>query len=166
MNQPSNRPLADLAQELTDTMAPHGFRPVPEPASTIEGAAALLKRQTWNTNRAIVVVSLPAVPQAFDAYLRRLRKQVAYRCKFLPILYGIGIQAVIAAPGLASSGIDPAAHVAKIDNQWAIVQSVFLIDPEAQWFEAGKIWGQLVTGKFQNAILETLSRRFRSAPTR
>ena len=152
-----------LTQDLTDTLGPSGFVPVADPASTIPDAILLLRRQTWNTNRAVVVVAPAALPPDFAAWLREIRKRTAYRCRFFPFFYGIGIQVVVIAPGLARSGIDPNSHVAAIDNQWAIIQSVFLVDPEARTFVAGRTWGQFVTGKYQDAIAAALARHFQPA---
>ena len=141
-------------------MGAHGFREVAGAARSIPDADLVLKRQTWNTNRAIVVVSLAEVPVDFTGYIHRLRRSVAFRCGFFPVFWGIGIQVVIVAPGLTQSGIDPSQHVARVDNQWAIVQSVFLVDPVARAYRAGRAWGQFVTGPYQEAIAGVLARHF------
>ena len=146
--------------DLVRTMGAQGFREVAGAAQAIPDADLVLKRQTWNTNRAIVVVGLPKVPVDFAGYIQRLRRSVAFRCGFFPILWGIGIQVVIVAPGLAESGIDPSQHVARVDNQWAIVQSVFLVDPVAQAYRAERTWGQFVTGPYEEAIAGVLARSF------
>ncbi len=146
---------------LIQTMAVHGFREVAEASNSIPDVELLLKRQTWNTNRAIVVVSLSEVPSDFAGYLRKLRTRVAFKCGFFPFFWGIGIQVILVAPGLAQSSLDPQKQVARVDNQWAIIQSLFLVDPSAQVFRSGRAWGQLVTGKFQNAIADVLSQYFK-----
>ena len=140
-------------------MAGHGFRQV----LNIRGmpdALLLLKRQTWNTNRAIVVVSPGETPDDFPGYLRKLRQLAAFRCGFFPFFWGIGIQVVVIAPGLAQSGIDPARHIARVDNQWAIIQSLFLADPSSGTFCSARTWAQFVTGRFQDEISFTLLRFF------
>jgi len=146
--------------DLVRTMGAHRFREVADAAKAIADADVVLKRQTWNTNRAIVVVSLPEVPADFAGYIRRLRKSVAFRCGFFPVFWVIGIQVVIVAPGLAQSDIDPSQHLARVDNQWAIVQSMFLVDPVAQAYLVGRTWGQFVTGQYQDAIAGVLARHF------
>ena len=140
-------------------MAEHGFRQVTD-VSGIADATLLLKRQTWNTNRAVAVVSSARPPADIRSYLRELRRRVAFRCGFFPFFWGIGIQVVIITPGMAQSGIDPTQHVARVDNQWAIIQSVFLADPSSQSYYSARTWGQFITGKFQDAISQTLSRYF------
>ncbi|GEP40795.1 hypothetical protein [Brevifollis gellanilyticus] len=151
-----------LPTELTRVMAGYGFRPVAD-LSGIPDAVLLLKRQTWNTNRAIVVVCPGSPPTSLHDYMRQLRSSVAFRCRFLPVLWGIGIQVVLISPGLAQRGIDPSQHVARFDNQWAIVQSIFLVDPDAGTHQEARSWGQYVTGKFQDAISKILFLRHAKA---
>jgi hypothetical protein len=145
---------------LMHTMAGHGFRAVTKAPDAIPNLELLLKRQTWNTNRAIVVVVLPELPADFTRYWRRLRRQVAFTCGFFPFFWGIGIQAILMVPGLAQSSLDPNKLVNRLDNQWAIVQSVFLIDPSAQVYRSAHTWGQIFTGKFQEAIAEVVNQYF------
>jgi hypothetical protein len=150
---------ADLISELTRTMDDHGFHRVTD-TSSIPDATLLLKRQTWNTNRAVVVVAPAQPPTDMCDYLRRLQRQVAFRCGFFPLFWGIGIQVVLVTPGVLQSDIDPLQYVARVDNQWAIIQSVFLADPASQTSRSGRTWGQFVTGKFQDAIFATLAHHF------
>jgi hypothetical protein len=145
---------------LIQMMAVHGFREVAEASKAIPNVELLLKRQTWNTNRAIVVVALPEVPSDFASYLRKLRRRVAFKCGFFPFFWVIGIQVILVVPGLAPSSLDPNKLIARLDNQWAIVQSVFLVDPSAKVYRSARTWGQFVTGKFQDAIAGVLCQYF------
>jgi hypothetical protein len=149
----------DLLLDLMRTMANHGFRQVPG-TTAISDAMLLLKRQTWNTNRAIVIVCPTQIPTDIRDYLRQLRRRVAFRCGFFPFFWGIGIQVVVIAPGCSQIGIDPTQYLARVDNQWAIVQSIFFVDPVAHTYQAAHTWGQFATGKFQDAIFLALSRHF------
>jgi hypothetical protein len=147
--------------DLTHAMVEHGFTCVNNTAALPDGAL-LLKRQTWNTNRAILVICLEQIPADIRSYLRQLRRQVAFRCGFFPVFWGIGIQIVIVAPGLSQSGIDPTKYIARVDNQWAIIQSIFFADSASRTYQSGRTWGQFVTGKFQDTISTVLSRHFKS----
>jgi hypothetical protein len=149
-----------LFSDLVETTSKYGFRQVAN-TSGIADAKLLLKRQTWNSNRAVVVVFPAQMPADMCSYLQALRKRVALRCGFFPFFYGIGIQAVIIAPGITQSGIDPARYVARIDNQWAIVQSVFFVDPISRECCFAPTWGQFLSGQFQDAIAMTLLPYFR-----
>ena len=141
---------------LIEALAVHRFRRVDDPISDL-----LLKRQTFNTNRAVVVVSPASVPADFRAYMNAVSRGVASRCGYIPFLWGVGIQFVAVAPGITA--IDPAKHVALVDNQWAIVQSIFLVDPERGEYRSSRTWGQLFTGRFQDAIEAVLARHFLAA---
>jgi hypothetical protein len=149
-----------LLQELASDLAAHGFREVAVPSDVSE-IRLVLKRQTWNTNRAIAVAFFDTAPADLGRTVRRLRTSVAMRCRFFPFFYGIGIQLVIVANGITLPRINPEAYVASIDNQWAIVQSVFLLDPTLGEYRSGRTWGQVITGKFQDAIEAVVSRHFR-----
>jgi len=148
--------VAELVERLVD----YGFRQVPRPSEAIPGAQALLRRQTLNMNRAVLVVFPAFTPPDFPSYVKEVRRQAAFRCRFLPFLWGIGLQVVIVLPGIAKAGIDPTKYVSKSDNQWAIIQSVFLIDPTESSFVSARTWGQVVTGKYQDAIENVLASHF------
>lgn len=141
---------------LVEALGAHGFRRVDDP-----GVDLLLKRQNFNTNRAVVVVSAPAVPENFGAYVREVRSRVASRCRFIPVLWPIGIQFIAVAPGYSASDIDPSKYIALVDNQWALIQSMFLIDPERGEYRSARTWGQFITGKFQDAIAAALNQHFK-----
>jgi len=151
---------SDLNADLEQSLAGLGFRKVAD-TRKIADATLLLKRQTWNTNRAVVVVSLSRPPDDVATYLKDLRKRVAFQCGFFPFFWGIGIQAVVVAPGISQDGIDPSKHVDKVDNQWAIIQSVFLADPANRSLRCARTWGQFITGKFQDAITNSLVKHFK-----
>src|SRR5689334_13029713 len=113
----------DFIPPLITALAAHNFRQVEAPTADL-----LMKRQNFNTNRAVVVVSAPSVPPDFGAWVRQVRDDVSRRCRYIPVLWPIGIQLVAVAPGITTSGIDPKSYVALIDNQTALIQSVFLVD--------------------------------------
>lgn len=48
--------------------------------------------------------------------------------------------------------------VDRFDNQWGIIQSVFVFDTETGERWEARTWGQVVTGRFQDAIWATLQR--------
>src|SRR3954471_11813152 len=108
-----------IAPRLVAGLQQFGFLRVAIPAGgehEFADTRLILKRQTWNTNRAVVLTSLQSIPADFKEYLIVLRNRTAVLCKYIPVLWEIGIQVVVVAPGLA----DPAKYVALVDNQWAI----------------------------------------------
>lgn len=149
--------------DLEKSMAGWGFQRVDHPGRIDTSAVLLLKRQTWNTNRAVLVVSPVSCPDDFKTWLRQLRRKTAFRCRFLPLFWGIGIQIVVIARGISRRDLVPHAFVARIDNQWAIIQSLFLVDPDVPDSIEGRSAGQFVTGKFQDSISACLGRHFSSS---
>lgn len=143
----------------------HGFKAVQGYEKKIPECICLLKRQTFNTNRAICVVKLSEVPDDFDLYINSLRTRVALHVGFFPLLWGLGLQVIILSPNITSGHLSPKDYVAKIDNQWAIVQSVFFVDPNKNEFVGGRTWGQVLTGKFQDAISKELQASYTNVST-
>ena len=144
--------------DLIQTLGCHAFRPLPNPERAVPGAVALLKRQNLVSNRAVLVLNLAEIPIDFSQYASTLRRQVAFRCGFFPFFYGIGIQLVVAAPGIILSDLNPTDYVARIDNQWSIIQSVFFVDTREHKYVTSRSWGQLIVGQFQDAIAEAIGR--------
>jgi hypothetical protein len=153
--------IATLNAELSERLASHNFRSVMTREKVPSNVLLLLKRQTFNTNRAVVVIRQSEIGPDFGAYLKQLRSGVARECGFIPFFWGIGIQVIVLADELGESRANPSQYLAVIDNQWAIVQSIFLVDvPHSEYWMA-RTWGQVITGKFQDAINDVLSKRFR-----
>ncbi len=60
------RLTAALTASLTAALTDQGYREVPDASRTIDGGILPLKRQTRNTNRAVVVVDLAEAPTPAD----------------------------------------------------------------------------------------------------
>jgi len=146
---------------MSDRLAAHGFRPVETREKVPSNVLLLLKRQNFNTNRGVVVVHFDEVKADFGAYLKQLRSGVARECGFIPFFWGIGIQVVVLAGNLGESHSNPSQYLAVLDNQWAIIQSIFLVNVTRNEYYAARTWGQVISGKFQDAINGVLSQRFR-----
>lgn len=142
-----------------------GFRPVNDPGSLISGCVHLSKRQTLNTNRAICVIEIKELPDDMESYLKSIRNKVAMKVGFFPLLWGLGLQVVLVCPNAAGLNAQISKFVAKVDNQWAIIQSIFFVDPIKAEFISARTWGQVVTGKFQDEIFSQLSQCYRNVGT-
>ncbi|MFO8060015.1 MAG: hypothetical protein R6U70_05105 [Bacillota bacterium] len=147
-----------LQREISDAMASHGFTEVESAAAVMPGVGPLLRRRGLSGNRAVVVAELAEPPSSLHSYLRELRRRVAFHCGFFPIIWAIYMQVVLIAPGIADAGFNSADHVARMDNQWANIQSVFLVDPSAGLFYWARTWGQFLSGGQQDDISAVLSR--------
>jgi hypothetical protein len=154
--------IASLLSKISESLATFGFRPVETREKVPSNVCLLLKRQTFNTNRAIVVARLQDVGPDFQAYLKQLRSGVARECGFIPFFWGIGIQVVVLADTLGESAANPSRYLAVLDNQWAIIQSIFLVDLTRGEYFTARTWGQVITGKFQDALNRVLSEQFRA----
>lgn len=147
------------------SLSEHGFKPVQGYKEKILECICLLKRQTFNTNRAVCVVQLSQAPDDINFYISNLRNRVAFKVGFIPLLWSLGLQIVIICPEITSSNLMPIDYVAKVSNQWAIVQSAFFVDPKTNEFMEGRTWGQIVTGKFQDAISKELQDNYTNIST-
>lgn len=149
--------MNQVATQIESDLLQFGFRKVYLKRGTVPGGVMLLKRQNLNTNRAIIVLEMNIPPTDLYGYLRAVRNAVARRVKFFPFFWGVGIQVVLICPGILATVSNPTLYVAKADNQWAIIQSVYFVDPSAKEFVSGRTWGQFITGKFQNSIMEAIA---------
>ncbi len=164
-----------LRDALEPALAPLGFRTAASP----EGVAAAWVRKTWNTNRAVVLVERDADDLGPWAQANKLR--IGTALGYFPFFYGMGLQVVGIVPSAAGAdgftkngaplvlSLDDdalGAYVDRIDNQRCIIQSLFAVDRAGHVAQA-RTWGQLVTGRFQDAIARTLddaARTFRRPP--
>jgi hypothetical protein len=150
--------MRHILPKLELALATHDFH------RTKEGRAGclcrlILKRQTINMNRAIAVVEVDSLPCDPTPLLKKIKKEVAMRCGFFPLFYGIGTQLILVVDGATPAKIDTLRYVDKFDNQWSIIQSVFIVHPDSGLVAEGRTWGQVLTGKYQDIIHETLSLR-------
>lgn len=145
-----------VGKSMALTLKAQGFKPVQECEAKIPGCVALLKRQTWASNRAVAMVYLAELPSDMDTYISQLRNRVAFKVGFLPLVWGLYLQVIIFCPKISEEALSPADYVAKLDNQWAIVQSVFLVDTVNKVFKEGRTWGQFLSSSYQDAISSEL----------
>lgn len=139
-------PAAPLFELLTARLAPHGFVP-------IDGR--WLHRKTWNTNRGVAVVSAVSERELGDL-VTQLREDVK------PVMKHswwnqLGLQIVVQM----QEGL-PAAEtlqllVDNINSQGVLIQSVFAVHVLTRESRQARTWGQLVTGKYQDAIASALA---------
>jgi len=146
-------PLPDIESAL----APHGFHAVKEGGNRCI-CNAILKRQTINTNRAVAFVRLDTLPDDLSGLLKTVRKEVAFRCGFFPVLYGIGTQLILIVSGSVPAKVELDRYVDRIDNQWSIIQSIFLIHQDSGLIATARTWAQFVTGQYQDMITSVLKR--------
>lgn len=107
-------------------------------------------RKTWNTNRGVVVLSLPRdVEPAEQVALER--RAIGRRLGYVPFLSPIGLQFILLSQG-SQGDLDGAVDV--YNNQRIVVQSVFLVTPHGARGIRG--WVHPATDPIQVAIAEAL----------
>ncbi len=144
------------AQQLSIALAPHGFRLLRHRRDAI--CAAIWKRQTINSNRAVALVEVSSLPTDPSPLLKAIKKEAAFRCRFFPFFYGLGTQVVLWVTGEQPTETKLQPYVDKFDNQWSIIQSIFLIHDNVGLISSARTWGQLLTSKYQDAIAAALCR--------
>ncbi len=148
--------MTDPVPQLEEALKAHGFCRVKE-GRRGRLCRAILKLQTLNLNRAVAVVDIDALPEDPVPLIKRIKKEVAYRSGFFPFFYGIGTQLVLVVSGPIPEKIDPERYVDKYDNQWSIIQSVFVVRSDSTLAATARTWGQRISGKYQDVIEAVLS---------
>lgn len=142
--------MNNATEKLEAALAPLGFRALPHKEGSL--FATIWKRQNLHMNRAVVLVEVPAMPADLKGLLKKVRKEAAFRCGFFPFFYGLGTQVVLQVTGDRPPKKNADRYVDKLDNQWSIIQSIFVVDADAHFVAAARTWLQLFTGKIQDAI--------------
>lgn len=158
----SASPIGDeLSAALFETLGPSGFAVRAVGPDTVETAPrALWVRKTFNTNRAVALLELPSSAsscQDAGKLSQALKMQLGKAAGYFPFFYGVGIQVVWFGPCALGDAQSLSAYVDAVDNQRAIIQSIFVFDTKTRSFGEARTWGQVVTGKFQDAIARGLT---------
>ncbi|HUJ08695.1 MAG TPA: hypothetical protein VL171_01595 [Verrucomicrobiae bacterium] len=147
--------MKDPLLQIEPALAPYGFRRVRDGDRGCL-CNAILKRQTFNTNRAVAFVWVDTFPDDLVPVLKRVKKEVAFRCGFFPFLYGIGTQLILVVASSVPEKVELDRYVDKFDNQWSIIQGLYLLQADSGLVASARTWGQLVTGKYEDVILAAL----------
>jgi hypothetical protein len=150
--------LVEIAAALDHALTPHGF--VQRPGSNVAGVHvhSFYVRKTWNTNRAVVLAEATAEcsAQELAQATHRIKLEIAKLVGYFPFFYGVGLQVVwLGAVNLRETD-DLGRFVDTVDDQRAVLQSFFCVDLRSWRMQQGRTWGQVVTGKFQDAIDRTI----------
>ena len=147
---------SELSEHLFSQLNPLGFVVRSVEAGAVSPAPCQLwVRKTFNTNRAVALLELP--PSAASCaeagrLSQALKLQLGKAAGYFPFFYGVGIQVVWFGPCDLGNASGLSAYVDAVDNQRAIVQSIFVFDTKTRKHAQARTWGQIVTGRFQDAI--------------
>lgn len=146
-----------LANALDLRLSPHGFAiVVPDEASRALGVVRGYHRKTWNTNRAVFLASLESVDEpALRAHLQALQRESG-RVFGSSWWSQLGLQIVFEVEGATPPQALLEDLVATFNTQGILVQSLFAIQSGAPTWTSARTWGQMITGKFQDAIAAAL----------
>ena len=142
-----------LARSIDAAVAPLGFKELHvEPASSGLPWIAAWKRKTWNTNRGIACLELPASVVHPGEYALDIRARAGKAIGYLPFLYELGLQLVLVGPDLVKKARDLERYVTKINNSTVLLQSIHVVDLDAGVSHSVRTWGQVVTGRLIDAL--------------
>jgi hypothetical protein len=156
-------PALLLAQSIDTAVAVHGFRQF-KPAAALSPLPwiAAWKRKTWNTNRGIALLAMSEQATHAGEHALDIRVQAGKAIGYLPFLYELGLQLILVGPGILKKGEGLDRYVTKVNNSTVLLQSIHLVDPVANASFSVRTWGQIVTGRFIDAIETGIARFFES----
>ena len=135
-----------MFDHVAASLAPFGFVPI---------GREFLHRKTWNTNRGVAFATLPSsVDLAYAVEQVRAAARVPLKHSWFGQL---GLQIVFDADGPPPPVPLLAAHIDRINHQGILVQSIFAIHAATGERTEARTWGQVVTGKYQDAIAAALA---------
>lgn len=146
-------PSPELAAALEARLGPLGFARVPvDETAGARGVRGAWLRKTWNTRRGVLLVRLEGAP-ALPAVVEALRAE-GERLLGSSWWSQLGLQLVLdvdAVPPEMTGLVDA------VNTQGVLVQSVFAVDLATGAMRETRTWGQVITGRFQDAIAAVLA---------
>lgn len=115
---------------------------------------AIWTRRTWNTNRIVALVEIPNGTDDIQTFFGKIRWKLLRHVFFIPFLYEPGLQLIGYGNNVFEKEVTLDAIPDKINNQLCVLQSVFMIDVAEKKYKTARAWGQIITGKYQDAILK------------
>jgi hypothetical protein len=140
-----------LARFIDEAVSPHGFRRF-EPTGPPLPWIAAWKRKTWNTNRGIALLAPPDSVAHAGEYALEVRVAAGKGIGYLPFLYELGLQLVLAGPGLLRKADRLNDYPTQLNNSTVLLQSLHVVDLDARAAQSVRTWGQFVTGPFIDAV--------------
>ncbi len=149
--------IPTLARALEERLSPFGFANIePDAGSRALGIVRGYHRKTWNTSRAVFLTQPePQVHSDLRAYVETLRVESG-RVFGSSWWSQLGLQLVFEVSGAPPSERTLEGLVASFNTQGILIQSVFAVDPSTFERTSARTWGQVVTGRFQDAIAQAI----------
>jgi hypothetical protein len=148
--------LESLSIAIGSQLAAHKFRGHWRRRMPSLGCAAFWRLCTWNVNRAVALLKRPEGPFHVGDHCQKMKWRLLWLTRFIPLLYEVGLQMVLCGNGLEALLGDPQSLQEDVDgysNQFVVLQSIFVVDTQTKRYASARTWGQLVSGKYQDAIV-------------
>ena len=150
---------SDFSQTLIESvggaLTGHGFRDRWRPKLSALDCRGLWRLCTVNVNRAVALLNPPIAELEVGPYCQRMKWRLLWKTWFVPLFYELGLQIVLFGQGLQESLCSTEglrAYVDSFSNQFVVLQSIFVVDTATRKFTSARTWGQVITGKYQDAI--------------
>lgn len=142
---------------MNEKLTPFSFkRYVIENGSGNFNHIKIWKRKTWNTNIAIALISFPKSDKNTGEYAKKIKSELGKEIGYKVFLYPLGLQIVFFGNDILKFTKNLDKYVDKIDTQTVVLQSIFVVDISSRTYRSTRTWGQVFTGKFQDAIEESI----------
>jgi hypothetical protein len=142
-----------LIECVEGELKPHSFQRmmgIPElPGVSI---AAVWKRRNINTNRAVALLQSAGAARNPGELAQSIKVPLGKAIGYIPFLNELGLQIIIAGPGLLTWSRNLDSFLDKINNQRVVLQSLHFVDLTAKASVSARTWGQFTTGRYQDAI--------------
>jgi hypothetical protein len=169
--------LDRLLESVDTELCPHGFRRHFRDKMTELGCVAFWRRLTWNSNRAVAVLTLQDANTEIGPFCQQMKWKLLWQTFSIPAIYNLGLQIIVcrdhANPPNTKYRIK--GYVDKFDNQFVVLQSIFVVEfgdsdlltavattpgvnvPMKNRYAATTTWGQWLTGRFQDSIAKAIA---------
>ncbi len=119
---------------------------------------AVLRRRTWNTNRAIVIIELSDAQQKniknIGKFSQSIKRQLGKEIGYYFWIYPLGLQLVFYGESIIDLCTDVQSYVDKWNNQQVVLQSIHVLENNES--QSVRTWGQFATGKYQDIIEKSI----------
>jgi hypothetical protein len=149
--------LQKLTEHLERELKPHDFQRLDEAIAALNLSRraeprAIWKRKTWNTNRGVALLELEDGLDSLEVFVSAVRDPVGKAIGYFPFFYPLGLQLILAGDGVYQEQSGLSAVLSKIDNQTVVLQSIHVVDLKKMTSASARTWGQIITGRYQDAI--------------
>ena len=152
-----SHPDSRLAECIDASLAPHAFIRVgfTKPLDRVP-RSAVWRRKTWATNRAVALLMMPEGENSPGRFAQQIKMGLGQIAGYVTLLNPLGLQIVMTTNKTMDPDLRLGDFVDRVNNQRVVLQSIFLVNLPDRSHISSRSWGQLFSGRFQNAIEEAI----------